>query len=329
MMGECDVIIYHGGCIDGWCAAWVGAKRYPHAELRAVMHGTPPPTDLGGRHVLMLDFCYPRADMVALCRAAASVRVLDHHVTAREALEGLAEQMAAEGRHADITFDMYRSGCGLAWDKLFGWQRAGGAESWSPCVECHGHLHGYEYHDPGCPSRAPWVVRYIEDRDLWRWALPHSREVNAYIATLPFGHIGELDKAENLPLKIYEWDKVEKLPLKVAIERGGVALAAQRAYVDAAVSNALPRVVAGHEVPSVNAIQHNISEVLELLMDIYPGAPFVHGWWQRGDGMFANSLRSRGEVDVSRIAQLFGGGGHKNAAGYQTQSAPCSAAVTR
>lgn len=297
MMGECDVIIYHGGCIDGWCAAWVGAKRYPHAELRAVMHGTPPPTDLGGRHVLMLDFCYPRPDMVALCRAAAGVRVLDHHVTAREALEGLAEQMAAEGRHVDITFDMHRSGCGLTWDKLF----------------------GLESGDHGCASDAPWLVRYAQDRDLWRWALPHSREVNAYIATLPYG------SREHT----VTWDAVAALSLSVVIDWGQCALEAQRCYVKAAVSNALPRVVAGQEVPSVNAIQHNISEVLELLMDLNPGAPFVHGWWQRGDGMIANSLRSRGEVDVSKIAQLFGGGGHKNAAGYQTQSAPCSAAVTR
>ncbi|MDJ0953959.1 MAG: DHH family phosphoesterase [Acidimicrobiia bacterium] len=35
-----------------------------------------------------------------------------------------------------------------------------------------------------------------------------------------------------------------------------------------------------------------------------------------GDGKFKGSLRSRGRVDVSRIAGLFGGGGHHNAAGF-------------
>jgi phosphoesterase RecJ-like protein len=35
-----------------------------------------------------------------------------------------------------------------------------------------------------------------------------------------------------------------------------------------------------------------------------------------GDGEWKASLRSKGEVNVARIAELFGGGGHKNAAGY-------------
>ncbi len=35
-----------------------------------------------------------------------------------------------------------------------------------------------------------------------------------------------------------------------------------------------------------------------------------------GDGKYKGSLRSRGRVDVSRIAGLFGGGGHHNAAGF-------------
>ncbi len=37
------------------------------------------------------------------------------------------------------------------------------------------------------------------------------------------------------------------------------------------------------------------------------------------DGGFKVSLRSRGEVNVERIARGFGGGGHKNAAGFSSQ----------
>ncbi len=40
-----------------------------------------------------------------------------------------------------------------------------------------------------------------------------------------------------------------------------------------------------------------------------------------GDGKFKGSLRSRGRVDVSRIAGLFGGGGHRNAAGFVAEGA--------
>jgi phosphoesterase RecJ-like protein len=38
-----------------------------------------------------------------------------------------------------------------------------------------------------------------------------------------------------------------------------------------------------------------------------------------GDDKFKGSLRSRGRVDVSRIAGRFGGGGHHNAAGFMAQ----------
>lgn len=38
-----------------------------------------------------------------------------------------------------------------------------------------------------------------------------------------------------------------------------------------------------------------------------------------GDDKFKGSLRSRGRVDVSRIAGRFGGGGHRNAAGFMAQ----------
>jgi phosphoesterase RecJ-like protein len=43
---------------------------------------------------------------------------------------------------------------------------------------------------------------------------------------------------------------------------------------------------------------------------------------EREDGTTKVSLRSRGEVDVERIARGHGGGGHKNAAGFELGGAP-------
>ncbi|HEY7213306.1 MAG TPA: DHHA1 domain-containing protein, partial [Thermoanaerobaculia bacterium] len=37
---------------------------------------------------------------------------------------------------------------------------------------------------------------------------------------------------------------------------------------------------------------------------------------EREDGSHKVSLRSRGEVDVEKIARHYGGGGHRNAAGF-------------
>ncbi len=38
-----------------------------------------------------------------------------------------------------------------------------------------------------------------------------------------------------------------------------------------------------------------------------------------GDGFWKASLRSKGNIDVSKIAELYGGGGHRNAAGFKTR----------
>jgi len=40
---------------------------------------------------------------------------------------------------------------------------------------------------------------------------------------------------------------------------------------------------------------------------------------QQGPDFFKGSLRSRGDVDVESIARSYGGGGHKNAAGFETE----------
>jgi phosphoesterase RecJ-like protein len=41
---------------------------------------------------------------------------------------------------------------------------------------------------------------------------------------------------------------------------------------------------------------------------------------EMGDGQWKASLRSKGDMDVARIAEFFGGGGHKNAAGYTVKA---------
>lgn len=57
-------------------------------------------------------------------------------------------------------------------------------------------------------------------------------------------------------------------------------------------------------------------EFLRILKDIKIAALFR----EIEKGFIKVSLRSKGDIDVSRLAQEFGGGGHKNAAGYRVSS---------
>jgi bifunctional oligoribonuclease and PAP phosphatase NrnA len=60
----------------------------------------------------------------------------------------------------------------------------------------------------------------------------------------------------------------------------------------------------------------NFSGFPRMMQDIRISAFFR----ETGDNEWKVSLRSRGEVNVARIAELFKGGGHKNAAGYKVKA---------
>lgn len=264
------LVIYHGGCRDGFCAAWVAHRKLGDADFHAGYYGQPPP-DVDGRDVYVLDFSYPRILMDEMSRRARSLLVLDHHKTAEAAMVGASYAQ----------FDMDRSGAGMAWDHFF----------------------------PGQPRDV--LVNYTEDRDLWRFALPHSKDVNAYLSTLEFSFDAWTRASTDVAQDIIEVaDETRTLR-----ERGRWIVAKTAQYVKEAAKNARRVTFAGRNVPLVNAPQVDISELLDSLAQ---GEYFAVGWWQRADGVFQYSLRSRGDFDVSALAKLHGGGGHRNAAGFQS-----------
>ncbi len=81
--------------------------------------------------------------------------------------------------------------------------------------------------------------------------------------------------------------------------------------------NATVREFAGSpDVPVVNVPGMFGSDVCHALLDRHPDAPFVVSYSER-DGVRLYSLRSTdGRDDVSIVARKYGGGGHRNAAGF-------------
>lgn len=139
------LVLYHANCWDGFCAAWVARRALGDIEAVPAYYGSTPPT-VEGREVYVLDFSYPRVVMNKMHEDAKSLVVLDHHKTAREALDG----------SPFCTFDMNKSGGRLTWE----WFNRADAP-------------------------APWLVDYTEDRDLWRHALPETENINAALRSYP------------------------------------------------------------------------------------------------------------------------------------------------
>jgi oligoribonuclease NrnB/cAMP/cGMP phosphodiesterase (DHH superfamily) len=268
-----DIVYYHKSCPDGWAAAYVASKKYPEAVLFPLDHGAEFDFyQVINKDVLMVDFSLrTREQNDAIASAAKSFCIYDHHKTAQAVLDGASY----------ATFDMKRSGAGITWDELFGKEELRGGVI--------------------IPGQArPWYVDYVEDRDLWNWALPNSKEICAYLGTL------EMTKADWEPLDSMEW--------AAAIGQGIGALAHINHYVREAVKQAQVGMLQGYETSVVNALYLNCSEIGSELAKTHDVSLT---WFERHDGVIQFSLRSEGDIDVSAIAKSFNGGGHMHAAGFQ------------
>lgn len=258
------LILYHGGCRDGFAAAWALWQKYGnYEEYVPVNYGEEPP-DVRDREVIIVDFSYPRERLLEMEKEAESLRVYDHHKSAQSDLADL-----------DFAyFDMHRSGAGIAWDTFHATKR-------------------------------PWLINYVEDRDLWRHELPYSKEVNAFISTLEFD------------FQVWQGIDLAYRGINVPVTLGETVLAATRQYCIEVCKSTMHVInFEGMNVPCVNAPQVNISELLDYVK-AHTGSDIAMGWFQRGSKDFQYSLRSNGDLDVSEIAKKYGGGGHKNAAGFQ------------
>lgn len=184
------LVIYHANCADGFTAAWA-VRQAIEADFHPAVHGAPPPP-AEGRDLVLVDFCYPPHVMLDLQQVARSILVLDHHKSAAadmpdradEATENMnagpvvirldgalwggahtwgavreAQQSASwGGGYATIyaLFDMDRSGAGITWD----------------------------FFHPG--KARPALIDHVEDRDLWRFALHGTREIQSAVFSYPY-----------------------------------------------------------------------------------------------------------------------------------------------
>jgi uncharacterized protein len=156
----------------------------------------------------------------------------------------------------------------------------------------------WEFFHPAEP--VPSILEYVMDRDLWLHRLPRSREVFAGLSSYPmdFSTWSDLD--------------VERLS-----EEGVPILRYQTEMVRLLCANRRFEVLAGHRIPVVNAPVLG-SEVGAELLKMYPECPFVAFYFDRADGKRQWSLRSRKDFDVSEVARRYQNGGHRQAAGFES-----------
>lgn len=290
-----DMMIYHANCADGFGAAWAAWLRWGDSvEYVPCAYGQPYP-DVHGKHVLIGDFSFKRDVMEALAKSAASVIVLDHHESAEAELQpwrvmvdkqnspltvnAIECAWATDDRIGDVLahFDMNRSGAHMVWDFCF----------------------------PG--EEAPPLIRLIEDRDLWRFTMPETKPFGVWLRCEPFN----FERWEQIAQQLNDGRDAERIFSE--------ATAMQR-FFDQKVAEigrlARRGMIDGHEVPLCNCPPMFASEVGHWLLEENPSAPFAATYSDQGKSRGYSLRSSDDRMNVAVIAQKFGGGGHRNAAGF-------------
>jgi hypothetical protein len=290
-MWKPDVCIYHGNCDDGFGAAWAIWRRWGNeVAYFPGVYGKAPP-DVAGKNVLLVDFSYKYDVLTEMSFKARSLVIIDHHKTAEEDLKRLP---SFDGSMADLD-----SAFKICWTQNMPEIAAWFDMSQSGAVMAWAFAHGIEHN--GSP---PEMLAYIQDRDLWRFAFgDRTKQFSAALRTYP--------------MTFETWNDIANDPGKLLAE-GATVLRAHTANITKFLADAYQDDVGGHRVPVVNVPYHYASDTAHALLQAYPDAPFTACWFKRGDGMIQWSLRSEdNRLDVSEIAKGYGGGGHRNAAGFQ------------
>ncbi len=141
----------------------------------------------------------------------------------------------------------------------------------------------------------------MEDQDLWNWKLARSEEINAAIGSYP--------------RKFAVWDDLASRPIESLAREGEPIVRANRMEVTRALHTAHPVALGTRRVEAVNSANLRSALGHELAKRARYGQPWGLVYRISGDRVDA-TLYSIGDLDVSKVAGEFGGGGHRNAAGF-------------
>jgi oligoribonuclease NrnB/cAMP/cGMP phosphodiesterase (DHH superfamily) len=273
-------VLYHGpGCLDGFgasYAAWVKFGDNATYTPVSYVEGEAPLAAVPDRaYVYVLDFSFKADVLNKHMDRFSSFLLLDHHKTA---FDDLDDEFANDAR---VIIDMDMSGATLAWE--------------------------YFHTEIGDHEAIPRLLRAVEDRDLWKFKLPFTREAMAAL------------RVEEKDFRV--WDEIVQGgddAFNKLVDKGRVLTRADFLEIERLAEGAFELEFEGHKIRACNT-SHLQSEVGNRMMSMYD-IPFslcftiklkADGWWMQG------SLRSsKDKTDVSLIAQTLGGGGHFAAAGF-------------
>jgi oligoribonuclease NrnB/cAMP/cGMP phosphodiesterase (DHH superfamily) len=276
-------------------------------------------------NVILVDRTYPLDVLILLRHLVNAVTVIDHHKSrmdeyaaeplinsdAVSALDLSPSKIYFEYENIDVLVDTTHSACMLT------------------------HFYCMEHAD-NVPVTPYWFISYIEDRDMWWFKLPDSKEINAAMHYMHFEFAN------------FDWWVDQRTNESTFVEMGRIVRLTQLNIIKSiAHGPTVLRYSDGYHLPpgstiSNRPIVNNAEYVLvpcpfTLISDMgaYMLNQVEEGYVQPdvvicynrlsetyadGSAKYVYSIRSKG--NMIWLAKLYGGGGHPNACGFTTSVPP-------
>ena len=259
------VVIYHGNCPDGFGGAWAAWKKFgAKAAYLPARDRSAPPVPLKNKIVYLIDYTYDAPIVKKLIKDNIRVTAIDHHVSQAEATKLTNHYL----------YDIKHSGATLAW----------------------------KYFHP--LKKTPMLLRYVEDRDIWKWNVPHSREMLMLIDLAPF--------------EFEAWSRLAKdiddpRTHATYVKKGALLELHYTSLYEKLLPSAELVTFAGHQIYALNCPYYFADDLGHALAAKTKSFSLL---WNESGGRIRCSLRSAGKIDVAKIAKKYGGGGHKASSGF-------------
>lgn len=275
-----DIVLYHKNCTDGVASAAVIEYYRTRANTSFTSWIDYIPMSYGETPPDVI------GKNVVICDFSFKKDILLDMISKANSLIILDHHKTAEADLKDIEskhkiFDMNYSGAMITWLYMF---------------------------DNALPPR---FIRYVQDRDLWQKRIPGSEEFALYALSLNC-NISKF-------VECFDDEHVEK-----AVKLGSGMLTMSKINIDRILRNSELKFVrfSNGETYLVAYVDSCIymSELGNELINKYPNADFSVVS-RKSNNIYYHSLRSSDDrLDVTNIAKLYNGGGHRNASGCSSNN---------
>lgn len=299
-----DYIIYHRGCYDGFSGFFI-LHQTKTIDKNAIIYPDVPsakdlPPNLENKNVIIIDVAYKKEILESIIKIAKKVTFIDHHSSIFEDIKSLNIKKPNE-----IVYNEKMCGATLVWK--------------------------YFFRNNKNKEKYPLFLKYISDNDRGEWSLKYTKP---FMLGLTVNYSTEPTN-ENLQ----KWKKLfDKKEITNLIKRGKIYQEYHNYLLD--VNYKKYSMLRFPSERIFNDFPNEFERVGQYKVAVYNGGgcptasslgekmmkkincDFVLMWnYQFDKKEYVIILRSGENVNVGKIAKLFGGGGHDQASAFSFNKA--------